>query len=302
MKKSAISSFSVAMVLLVSSSAALADSHKAPPAPPVGEDYADSYGYVDANGRPMPAPQPYGAQQPYYAPQAYGERDDEHQRHHDEEARVAGGLLGGAGGAVAGTFIAGHGSRLAGGLIGGGVGALVGLGVGALLSSHHHHHHNAAVLDGHAPSMGYDYGAVDDTVMTQGHWVGSMTGSWNGGPVRTWQGTFDSSNGQMHWHGQYVDHATGYVPQQGYRPMGYPRGGYGYRYAQPMYEEMMVQSQPIITKTVETHVSYVDVPVRTVRYTYKRVWHPAYHPAACSCAVPRTYHKPKPKPQRIMGS
>jgi len=163
---------------------------------------------------------------------------------------------------------------------------------------HEHHDHHDRMRDAHHPHMGYDFGIVDDTVMYQGHWVGSMTGSWNGGPERTWQGTFDSTNGQTHWHGQYVDHEMGYAPQREYHS-GYARQGYGYgyRYAAPEYEEVFVPSQPIITKTVRTYVTYVDVPVKT-HYVYKRVWHRAYHPV-CGCAAPR----PRPHhPHVIQGS
>jgi len=294
MKMSKISVVSLSIAMLISSSATYADSRNAPAAPRGAEDYSDSYGYSDANGLPQPG-QPYGTA-PTLAPRYYAPADssyfDERERRLNEEARVTGGLLGGAGGAVAGTFIAGHGSRLAGGLIGGGVGALVGLGIGALLSTHHHHDH--PVVGGPAPAMGYDFGATDESVMYRGHWVGSMTGSWNGGPVRTWQGSFDSANGQTHWRGRYVD-ARGYAPQPARPAYGY---GYGYRYAQPMYEEVLVPTQPVVTKTTRTYVSYVDVPVRTVHYVTHRVWHPT-----CGCtAAPRVYHKPKPKPQRIMGS
>lgn len=168
-----------------------------------------------------------------------------------------------------------------------------------------HHWRRDRPRDPHGPQIGYDYGTVDDTVMYQGHWVGTITGSWNGGPVRTWEGTFDSTNGQTHWHGQYVDRPAAYAPPADYRAYGYGGYGYrssgyheGYRYAAPAYEEVLVPSQPIVTKTVRTYVSYVDVPVRT-QTVYKRVWHAAYHPV-CSCVAPRP--KPRLRPHVIQGS
>lgn len=184
---------------------------------------------------------------------------------------------------------------------------------GAAYGDDHDHHWRHDHMRGPSgPQMGYDYGVVDDTVMYQGHWVGSITGSWNGGPVRTWEGTFDSTNGQTHWHGQYVDRPTAYAPPPGappayappaaYRAHGYGYGGYGYgygyRYAAPAYEEVLVPGQPIVTKTVHTYVSYVDVPVRT-HYVYNRVWHTAYHPV-CSCVAPRP--RPRVRPHVIQGS
>jgi len=291
MKTFGIASVSLVLAVLASNSAALADSHSVPAAQQSGENYADSYGYSAAGSVPMP-------QQVYYGQPVNEQFYDERQRRLEEEAEITGGLLGGAGGAVAGTFIAGHGSRLAGGLIGGGVGALVGLGIGALLSAHHHHPH--AVTSGPAPTMGYDYGTADETMMYQGHWVGSMTGSWNNGPVRTWQGSFDNMNGKTRWHGQFVDQGGRYEPRpEGHHPMGYARPGYGYRYAQPMYEEVLVPGQPIVTKTTHTYVSYVDVPVRTVHYVTRRVWHPTYRPA-CTCTLPKPHPHSRPKP--IQGS
>jgi hypothetical protein len=255
MKLLKLSSFSLAVVLAATSSASIADSRNAPPGPPPGDDYADSYGYSEAGSTSMRMERPYASYRedvtspaPYGTDYSYG--SDRHSRHPHPR-------------------------------------------------------------DEHQAMMGYDYGVVDDTVMYQGHWVGSMTGSWNGGPVRTWQGSFDSSNGQPHWHGQYVDHPMGYAPQsefhaQSYPHQGYARQGYGYgygaRYIEPAYEEVTVPGQPIVTKTVRTYVSYVDVPVRT-HYVYKRVWHAAYHPV-CSCAAPRPAPKPRVRyhPHVIQGS
>jgi hypothetical protein len=297
MKMLRFTSFALAATLLANSGLVMADSRTAPPPPPVsGDDYADSYGY-GANGA---YPPPQGG---YYGngPQSGYESGVRDERS-DNTKVVGGGVLGGAAGAVAGTFIAGHGSRLAGGLIGGGVGALAGLAIGALLT---HKHHHASMQDGRGPALGYDYGVIDTNVMYHGHWAGTMTGSWNGGPVRTWQGNFDSENGQTHWRGRYLNddggHGGGYpYPGPHHRPMGYGPGyHYGYGYGGGMYEEMMIPSQPIITKTVTTRSYYVDVPVRTYRYV-KRVWHPV-----CSCAVaprPVWHPRPHPRPQRIMGS
>lgn len=250
MKLLQLSTFALGAALLATSTAGLADSRNAPPGPPPGEDYADSYGYADGNGAPMPMTPPYGAPMP---------------RH---DAPVYQPMPNGA----------------------------------AYSDDWDHHEHRDRMRNPQHPMMGYDYGVVDDTVMYQGHWVGSMTGSWNGGPVRTWQGTFDSTNGQTHWHGQYVDRPVGYAPQPAFRSEGYARQGYsyGYRYAAPAYEEVMVPSQPIVTKTVRTYVTYVDVPVKT-HYVYKRVWHAAYHPI-CTCAAPRPAPRPRYHPHVIQGS
>ncbi len=291
MKTLRFTSLSLAVALLTNSSLALADSRIAPPPPPAADEYGDAYGYGPNGGYPIAPPSgAYGEQAAYDA----GVRD----QGNDDTKRVGGAVLGGAAGAVAGTFIAGHGSRLAGGLIGGGVGALAGLAIGALLT---HRHHHPARQGGSAPTIGYDYGVTDTSVLYHGHWAGSMTGSWNGGPNRTWQGTFDSSNGQTHWQGRYVNPQVGYGPRPypgpGYRGMGYGRG-YGYGYGAPMYEEVLIPGQPIITKTISTRSYYVDVPVHTYHYV-KRAWHaPVYH--GCGCAAPRAV--PRLKPQRIMGS
>ena len=293
MHMSRITSFALVLVLAASGSMASADSGKEPPPPPTSapvDDYGDSYGYAGSNGAVYPQPRaPMAAYDNggYDHVQEYPARRDDR---HDDEKIVGGGLLGGAAGAVAGTFIAGHGSRLAGGLIGGGVGALAGMAIGALISQKHHHHH------GDPPTMSGDYGTTDETVMAHGHWVGSMTGSWNGGPVRTWQGSYDNTSGQPHWRGRYVDNRMGYDGHRGYRTESYGMQQRGYGYGEPMYTEMMVPSQPIITKTVTTRSYYVDVPVRSSYvYVEKRAWHPrpVHHYRAPICKTP---------PQKIIGS
>jgi len=270
-------SFALAAALLANAALVQADSRDVPPPPVGGDDYG-----MNASNPPMQPGDYYGGQGPY-------EAGAQNQRNDDTKV-VGGAALGGVAGAVAGTFIAGHGSRLAGGLIGGGVGALAGLAIGTLLTHRHHHDMNH---DGRAPTLGYDYGVTDTDVMYHGHWAGTMTGSWNGGPQRAWQGTFDSDNGQTHWRGHYLGNA-GY-PGTGYRPMGYGRSYYGY--GAPMYEEVMVPSQPIITKTVTTHSYYVDVPVRSYHYV-KRAW----RAPSCGCTIVRPRVQWHPKPQRIMGS
>lgn len=272
----AVSSIAIATSLVLAAAPALADGPPPAPmmAPPAAmpapgpgpmmaapEDYADSYGYQYAG--PPPGAAPYGYGQPYAAPAAGNYAGYERR---DPTGEIVGGVVGGAGGAVAGTFIAGHGSRLAGGLIGGGLGAIAGGVIGALLTSHHHH------TRGPAP-MAYNYTIDDQTVTYRGTWSGSMTGSWNGGPIQTWRGSYDDRSGKPEWRGHFVTGGMGAprpAPRMGY---GY---GYGYGYAAPMMQEMWVPTQPVITKTVATRVSYVDVPVRT-RYVYKRVVVPVHH-------------------------
>ncbi len=295
MKMLGFTSIALATALLATSTMASADSRVPPPPPPsaggdgYGSDYGSGYGN-DSSDAYQGAPQAgYGSRQGDYDA---GARD----QGNNDAKLVGGALLGGAGGAVAGTFIAGHGARLAGGLVGGGIGAVAGLALGSLLTSNHnppsaHNSHSAA------PSMGYDYGVTDSDVMYHGHWAGTMTGSWNGAPPRTWQGTFDSDNGQTHWRGRYVNEGAGYGPRP-YpgRPMGFGRG---YGYGAQMYEEVLVPAQPIITQTVTTRSYYVDVPVRTYHYV-KRTWRPHY----CGCTIvrPRAKWRPQPKPAKIMGS
>ena len=280
--------FALAAALLATSTTAFADSRNAPPPP--GDDYADSYGYGYGDNGGYPPPQGNYDQRGY----DYGYQDQRDQRTRTG-AQIGGALVGGGIGAIAGSAIAGHGNRLEGALIGGGVGAIAGVGIASLATRHHHGDERRY---GRAPTMGYDYGTTDANVMYQGHWVGSMTGSWNGGPVRTWEGTFDSTNGQTHWQGQYVSGNAGYAPRPmmnhgynggyngGYRARSY---GYGYGrpvygYAMPMYEEVLVPSQPIITRTVTTRVTYVDVAERA-HYVTKRVWRPVRHrcvkPVSC---------------------
>jgi Nickel/cobalt transporter regulator len=79
---------------------------------------------------------------------------------------LAGGLIGGTIGALAGNLIAGHGDKLAGSLIGGGVGAIAGLAVESAMSKRNHNQQdNGRYGDGRYDDRphwgrggGYDYG------------------------------------------------------------------------------------------------------------------------------------------------
>ena len=284
MKISPIQSLTLAGLLLTTGATAHADSSKTLAAPAVAtasaEAAANGYG---PQGAPQTMTYPNDGQ-PYYGDNdRYDDRDTVH-------PAVIGGILGGAGGAIAGNFIKAGGSRLAGGLIGGGLGALAGVAIGELIG--HHHHHSRHMPISTSQPLDYNYGPVDDSLSYHGQWVGTMTGSWNGGPTTTWRGSYNDHDGRPNFRGRFVGGQSGYEPHvwnDGYRPMYRQRHFEG----APEFSEMWVQSQPIITRTVTTHSYYVDVPIRThTYYVTKHVWHPR----------PIHHHCNKPVSCPIQGS
>ena len=115
-----------------------------------------------------------------------------------------------------------------------------------------------------------------------GNWGGH---GWSGGDHdgdrggRGWNGEGHgwSGGGHGHWRGGY---GGGYGGAYGYQ-YGTPGYSYGY-HEEPVYQDVEVPSEPIITRHVETHTYYVDVPV------YQRVvhrWHPVWHRPVCACQI-----------------
>lgn len=237
------------------------------------EDYSDSYGYRDN-----------------------GEREV---RGRDRDGGLGGALIGGAVGALAGGVIAGKGDHTEGAILGGVVGAIAGAAIdsgdragrGATRRMRMSHGSDR----GPTPRMGYDVGGGRDGVTYDGQWVGTWTGSWDGGPVRTWTGSFEGDYqrsgadtgrvGGAHW-----SSGAGY---QGARPMpghmmhgGYAQQGHmmapGYGWMMQMVPMMPVMSQPIVTTTVTEQVYYTAAPVRK-RVVKRRVVRPRAKAVRCIC-------------------
>lgn len=118
-----------------------------------------------------------------------------------------------------------------------------------------------------------------DAAHGQYSYDGRWTGSWDGGPVRTYDGRFDG-NVRTHWsqgHGGYAgnggyDHAEyGYSGYSGYADAGYGGASVTTVIVQP--------SAPVVTRTVSYVTEYVRVPMHR---TAKRTWKPR-RKSTCGC-------------------
>jgi len=188
---------------------------------------------------------------------SYGYRDEPRRRNNGIAGTVIGGVVGG----VAGSAIAGSGNRVLGGLVGGTVGAIAG---SAIEKSANSRRGNDGYRDGYR-SGGYSDGSgwrsgrgPSRTADGRGYtYEGQWTGSWDGGPTRTYQGRFD---GQVRPH--WTDHSGGFQQQPGYGyGAGYGYGG-GWMEGPPVTTVIVTQGAPVVTKTVSYVTEYVHVTPR----------------------------------------
>ncbi len=167
-----------------------------------------------------------------------GYRDDRQARGNDG---ATGAIVGAVVGGIAGNVIGGDGNRLAGTLLGSGVGALAG----------------AAIDKGSMRDRGRDRdyseggyrGSRDVRAKRQSggrySYDGTWTGSWDGGPVRTYQGRFDGTV-RPHWDGGEYAHAA---PQ-------------AYAYGPSTVTTTTTQKPCVKTRTVSYVTTYVTVPAK----------------------------------------
>lgn len=226
------------------------------------EDYSDSYGYRDDGFRED------------------GYRDDGYRGERRGDGGTAGTVIGGVVGGVAGSAIAGRGSRIVGGLIGGTVGAIAGNAIGKASD-------RRGSRDGYRNDTyqggGYRYEGRAPRRGPSGEYSydGRWTGSWDGGPVRTYEGRFDG-NVQTHWSqggnaGYDVQHGGYDAGSYGYgQSYGYSYGGGGTTVTTTVIEA----SAPIVTRSVSYVTDYVRVAAP--RRAVKRVWRAK---PRCICVV-----------------
>jgi Ni/Co efflux regulator RcnB len=259
-----------------------------------GEDYSSSYGYRE---------EPLGARADGY------DDSGRNYRGGNRGSGVAGAVIGGGFGAIAGSAIAGRGDRTEGAIIGGVLGAATGAAIGSASRGRNRDYrddygYGAPRYDnGGGYDDRYAYGRpakvkklkkkyrnaprsrYDDSVYG-GTWNGTWTGSYEGGPVRTYEGTYEGS--APHW-----DHRGGNRGPVAHQPtVGYPYPGptphhgygYGYTHEAPEVTTVVVQSQPVTTTTttVTEEVYYASAPRKRWAPRPKKVWKPRPKPR-CVC-------------------
>lgn len=262
-----------------------------------GEDYSSSYGYRE---------EPLGARADGYDESGRNYRGG---RGGSRGNGIAGAVVGGGFGAIAGSAIAGRGNRTEGAIIGGVLGAAAGGAVGSAGRGRDRDFRDDNVYGEprYDRSGGYDdryaYGRpakvkklkkkyrkaprsrYDDSVYN-GRWNGTWTGSYEGGPVQTYEGTYEGS--APHWdsrgdnRGPAVRQPTVGYPYPG--PTLQQGNGYGYTYDAPEVTTFVVQSQPVITTstTVTEEIIYTSAARKRWAPRPKKVWKPRPKPR-CMC-------------------